>query len=652
VKIMSVQFGRWNFDGKPVEHGYLDKVRSAIAPCGPDGGDEYSGSGFRILYRAFHTMKESRREIQPQVLPRGSVLTFDGRLDNREDLARKFAHTLEHGLTDLGIVAAAYEMRGTESFSMLVGDWALAIWEPSDHSLILAKDPIGVRSLYYSVTEDHVTWSTLLEPLVELAETKLSLEEEYLAGWLSFFPATLLTPYAGIFSVPPSSFVRIRPGTKTIAKYWEFEPQKIRCASDKEYEEQFRAVFRESVRRRLRSDSPVLAELSGGVDSSSIVCMADTIFASGPTGAPGLETVSYYDDSEPAWDERRYFTLVEQQRGRIGCHIDLASLDACEFGTRSSQFQAAPGSGGRMAQITQKLRAWMNSHGNRIILSGIGGDEFTGGVPTPVPELADLLTRAQFGRLAHQLKAWALVKRSPWFHLLWEALSTFAPPGLASVPESRKPAAWLKQRFTRRHAAALSGYQQRSRFFGPRPSFQENLTTLDAMRRQISCAASSTELFCERRYPYLDRDFLEFIFATPRDQLARPGERRSLMRRALRGIVPDGLLDRKRKAFVARSPRVTISTQWQSLVAMNREMVSASLGMIDAHAFSEDLEKARCGRQVAIVPLLRTLEVESWLRHVQDLGILAERAQASPRRSIVNRAKHARQISSQPFDLS
>jgi asparagine synthase (glutamine-hydrolysing) len=649
---MSVQFGRWNFDGKPVDQGYLERVRSAIAPYGPDGGDEYSGSGISILYRAFHTTTESRRVTQPQILSGGSVLTFDGRLDNRDELLRNFAQTLKSDVADLGIVATAYESRRTDSLSLLVGDWALAIWEPGDRSLLLAKDPIGVRPLYYSVTQDHVTWCTLLEPLVELAEMKVSLEEEYLAGWLSFFPATHLTPYTGIFSVPPSSFVRIQGARSTTTKYWEFKPHKIRCASDKEYEEQFRAVFRESVRRRLRSDSPVLAELSGGVDSSSIVCMADTILASGPAGLPALETVSYYDDTEPAWDERPYFTLVEQQRGQAGCHIDLASLEPCEFGTRSSHFQAAPGSGGRMVQIAKKLRAWMNSHGNRIILSGIGGDEFTGGVPTPAPELADLLTRAQFGSLAHQLKAWALVKRSPWFHLLWEALSAFAPPGLAGVPESRKPAAWLERRFARRYAVALWGYQRRSRFFGPLPSFQENLATLDALRRQISCAASSAELYCERRYPYLDRDFLEFIFSTPRDQLVRPGERRSLMRRALKGIVPDALLDRKRKAFVARSPRVTISTQWQSLMAMNREMISACSGMIDAHAFSEALEKARCGKHVAIIPLLRTLEVESWLRHVQGLRILAKQAQASPKRSIVNRANHARQISPDPFDLS
>jgi asparagine synthase (glutamine-hydrolysing) len=643
---MSVQFGQWSFDGRPVENGYLAKVKSALAPYGPDGGGEYSGSGVHTLYRAFHTTKESRREIQPYVLPDDSAMTFDGRLDNREELLRQFAQTGEDNVTDLAMVAAAYQSRGTNSFSMLKGDWALAIWEPSDRSIVLAKDPIGVRPLYYSLSNDRVTWCTLLEPLVEFAETEFRLEEEYVAGWLSFFPAAHLTPYAGIFAVPPSSFVRIRAGRVTTTRYWEFQPEKIRHASDQEYEEQFRVVFRESVRRRLRSDSAVLAELSGGMDSSSIVCMADTILASGSPGAPLLETVSYYDDSEPAWDERPYFTLVEQQRGRVGCHIDARSLGAYEFGVECNHFRAIPGSDRRMAQITKELRAHMHSHGNRIILSGIGGDEFTGGVPTPVPELADLLVRAKFRSLAHQLKVWAIAKRSPWFHLLGEALGQFAPATFARIPEHTRPAPWIEPRFIRRHEEALCGYPCRWRFFGPLPSFQENLSTLGGMRRQLSCAASTSELLCERRYPYLDRDFLEFIFAIPREQLTRPGERRSLMRRALRGIVPEALLNRRRKAFVARSPRVTIANQWASLVAMSREMVSASLGLVDSRAFSLALERARCGKHVAIIPLLRTLELESWLRSLRARGVLGDEPRhVSPGPSIITAPTHTRQVS-------
>ena len=650
---MSVQFGRWNFDGRPVDPAYLDNVEAAIASHGPDGGDEYSENGVSILYRAFHTTTESRHEVQPQILPSGSVLTFDGRLDNRGELVRKLAEAINDNVTDLGIVAAAYERYGTDSVSMLVGDWALAIWNPSDRSLVLARDPIGVRALYYSVTEDQVTWSTLLEPLVELAETKFPLEEEYLAGWLSFFPEAHLTPYAGIHSVPPASSVRIQPGRIATTKYWEFEPGNIRHASDNEHEEQFRAVFRQAVRRRLRSDSPVLAELSGGMDSSSIVCMADTILARGPTDSPALQTVSYYDDSEPAWDERPYFTLVEEQRGRVGCHIDLHSMAAYEFGTGSHRFQATPGPEGRMAPIAQRLRTHMSTRGNRIILSGIGGDEFTGGVPTPLPELADLILQAQIGRLAHQLKAWALAKRCPWFHLLWETLGSFAPPAIASVPKHRRPAPWLTRRFVKRHADTLSGRKQRVKLFGPLPSFQANLSTLDAIRRQIGCAASSPEMPCERRYPYLDRDFLEFLFSVPREQLTRPGMRRSLMRRALVGIVPDAVLNRRRKAFVARSPRITILNEWQSLVAMSREMASAALGIVDSRAFSQAMEEARCGNEVPIIPLLRTLEMESWLRDVRARGILDGRATpASPKRSIIARPKQGHPISSERFDLS
>jgi asparagine synthase (glutamine-hydrolysing) len=617
---MSVQFGSWNFDGSPVDHGYVEKVRLAIGPRGADGGSEFLGGGVQMLYRAFRTTPEAGREVQPQILPAGAVLTFDGRLDNRSDLARTIACALEPGAADSAIVAAAYGSRGIESFAMFEGDWALAIWDPRDRSLVMAKDPIGIRPLYYSLTKRGITWSTLLEPLIELAGQAFALEQEYLAGWLSFFPAAHLTPYAGILSVPPSSFVRIRAGGSTTAKYWEFEPREsIRYASDNEYEEHFRMVFRESVRRRLRSNSPVLAELSGGMDSSAVVCMADTILLNRPPGLGPLETVSYYDDSEPAWNERPYFSLVERQRGRVGCHIDLGSIRACGFGTPNGCFQAAPGSDGRTGEIAKALEAHMRSRGNRIILSGIGGDEFTGGVPTPVSELADLLTRGRFLGLAHQLKAWALAKRSPWFHLFGETVRQFAPPFLAGIPKTRKPPPWLEGRFVKRHAQALSGYPRRLRICGPPPSYQANLETLEAMRREIGCAASQSGRPCERRYPYLDRDFLEFVFAIPREQLVRPGERRSLMRRALRGIVPDALLDRKRKAFVARSPRVSILEQWRSVMAMSHEMVSVSLGIVNARRFSEALEEARSGRHMAIVPLLRTLEMESWLRQAHAI---------------------------------
>ncbi len=294
---MSVQFGRWNFEGQPPASDYIEKVSATIAPYGPDSNDSYSKGGVKILYRAFHTTNESQREAQPHISPSGAVITWDGRLDNRAELISELRGFLTPGSTDIEIVAAAHEKWGTNCLAKLIGDWALSIWNPTHRSLILAKDPIGTHHLYYSIDTDQITWCTILDPLVRFAGKTFALNEEYIAGWFSMFPAAHLTPYVDIHSVPPSSSVLLRPGkhgTKhIITKYWDFDPGKRICyRTDAEYEEHFRTVFAAAVQRRLRSDSPILAELSGGMDSSSIVCMADTVIARGAAEAPRLDTIS------------------------------------------------------------------------------------------------------------------------------------------------------------------------------------------------------------------------------------------------------------------------------------------------------------------------------------------------------------------------
>ncbi len=621
---MSVQFGRWNFNGKPVDRDYLEKVKPVIATYGPDDGGSFAKTNVSILYRAFHTTQESRREVQPYVMASGAVLTWDGRLDNRTELIRRLGDVVTNRSTDVAIVAAAYEYWGSDCFAMLIGDWALSIWDANSRALILAKDPIGTRHLYYSIDKDQVTWSTILDPLVLFAGRSFSLNEEYIAGCFSFFPAAHLTPYVGIHSVPPSSSVAIRAGKHTISKYWDFDPAKrIRYRTDAEYEEHFRAVFAEAVRRRLRSDSPILAELSGGMDSSSIVCMADTIIARGSAETPRLDTVSYYDDSEPNWNERPYFTKVEEIRGRTGCHIDLGSQERAMFELNNGRFASTPGSrGGQPSDAEKQFKDYVTSQGSRAVLSGIGGDEVTGGVPTPTPELEDLLARGQLKALAHQLKVWALNKRKPWFHLFFEAARGFCPPALVRVQEHKRPAPWLNLDFVERNRAAFQGYDQRLKLFGPLPSFQENLRTLDALRRQLTCQVLSPVLPYEKRYPYLDQGLLEFMYAIPREQLLRPSQRRSLTRRALVGMVPDELLNRKRKAYVVRRAMTGISTEWSTLVGMNQEMVSTSMGIVDPKTFSEVLQKARCGLEIPTVTLMRTLGMELWLKDVRNREVL------------------------------
>jgi asparagine synthase (glutamine-hydrolysing) len=140
------------------------------------------------------------------------------------------------------------------------------------------------------------------------------------------------------------------------------------------------------------------------------------------------------------------------------------------------------------------------------------------------------------------------------------------------------------------------------------------MATLANLQRQVACDFLREDPLYETRYPFLDRDLLEFIYALPREQLLRPGQRRSLMRRAMAGIVPDKVLNRKRKAFVVRRPMAEVACQWEQLREPRNDMVSGSLGLIDTSLLAKNIELARAGREVPCVQILRTLEIERWLR--------------------------------------
>lgn len=634
---MSAQFGRWSFGGAPSTPDYLEKARELLAPYGPDGGGFYSGPGVDILYSAFHTTKESTPEQQPHQSPSGAILTWDGRLDNREELTSQLGGKVTLASTDVAVVAAAYEQWGTKSLAKLIGDWALSIWEPRVRALILAKDFVGTRHLYYARDNEQAVWSTTLDPLVLLAARRFSLDEQYLAGWLTFFPAPHLTPYVGIHAVAPSTFTYLSCQKETVVRYWNFDAHKqIRYPTDAEYEEHFRTAFGESVRRRLRSNAPVLAELSGGVDSSSIVCMADSIISARAAPIERLDTVSYYSESEPNWNERPYFRKVEERRGRTGRHIDVSSPAACEF--ENDRLAATPAHiAARPTEASRQFTAYLASRGSRIVLSGIGGDEVTGGIPSPTPELEDLLRQVRVKEIAHRLKTWALSKRRPWFGLLLEAVRRFVPSALEALPKHAVPPSWLRPDFVKRQRQALTGYPSRIKIFGPLPSFQENLLTLQALQRQLGTSVLPFDPPYEMRYPYLDRDLLEFLYAIPREQLVRPGQRRSLMRRAMAGIVPAELLNRRRKAFATRTPAAAIAAQFAKLIETSGVLVGDELGIVDARRFSKEPDRARYGHDVPVVNLMRMMQIEFWLRAL-DARKLVTRLVANSRSSSENAA--------------
>ena len=637
---MGLVCAHWTFEGSgsprnltwlPVA-GITDAALTATLFCDP--AVCLMGSGFAVAKLHGRSSRYENSETN-------SVLVWDGRLDNSPDLARELGLPSNAKSEDAEIVAAAYEKWANDAFRRMKGDWALTVWNAEERCLVLAKDPIGTHPLFYSLTPGGLAWSSSLAWLVQNSAASLALNLEYLAGWLAFFPSAALTPYSGIEAVPPSCFVRFEAGQAVIRKYWDFLPSEINQRGDEpEYEEQFRSGFANSVRRRLRSVKPVLAELSGGMDSSAIVCVADALLMREPDLTPRLDTISYYDDDEPDWNERPYFTLVEAQRGREGLHVPADSSQYMAALFEDQQFAAIPAEMGKTSGREETVTAFIRSQGYGSVLSGIGGDEFTGGVPTPIPELADLLAAGHARSLRKQLTQWALSQRRPWLHLLFETLRAFAPPYLGGTTVARRTPSWLTSQFQSRFRSVLQGYDCPLTVWGPLPSFQENLSAVEALRRQLAASNAGSEETADKRYPYLDCDLLQFLFTVPRRQLVEPGRRRSLMRRSLAGIVPDAILNRRRKAYVTRAPRTAIARHWQDIQSLTRDMVAESLGIVSSAAFRQSLEGFRSGKEMAIVPIQRMLSLECWLRNLARWGVQSHRYSA-PERGRANAALSA-----------
>ena len=651
---MSVQFGRWNFDGQASPPDYIEKVSTTLSPYGPDRDGLYADGGVTMLYRAFHTTKESHDETQPEVASSGAAITWDGRLDNRGELITELKAGLTINSTDVAIVAAGYEKWGEKCFPKLIGDWAVSIWNPLQRSLILAKDFVGTRHLYYSFDDNRITWCTILDPLVRFAGKKFAICEEYIAAWLSNqFPAAHITPYVGVQAVPPSCSVLLRQGrhgTKhTLTKYWDFDPgNSIRYRTDAEYQEHFRCVFATAVQRRLRSDRPVLAELSGGMDSSSVVCMADLVMgvgaqgstrrpltATSPVECPRLDTISWFADSyeelKPDASEFYWISKVEQKRGRPGFHIKSSELGPIEAGTlqrlvssfNSGGFACTPAPK-TLSRLYRRYAAHMASGGYKVTISGVGGDSATGKELTSVPGLQNLLARGRFVALARQLDTWASRTEEPLRSLLWEAIREFFPR--RSRPTELLDAPWFRSEFIHRNHAVLCLRPARVKFLGPLPGFQHNLHDLDAERRLAACWDTTPNLVREVRYPYLDRDFLSFMYAIPREQVVRAGQHRFLMKRALVGIVPEELLHRTQKAYVPPQPEIekekNRAAETLAFVEIGQYLVSSSLGIIDPDRFSEALQKVRRKEEASMRILKHTLRLEFWLRHLASHQIL------------------------------
>ena len=610
---MSILFGVRNPIGAGVSEQSLLALAQATARWAPDGTALRVVGQIGMGFQAFHTHARSRLESQPVVSDCGDVITFDGRLDNHQELRAQLELSATNP-SDSQIVLSAFERWGEECFSKLVGDWALAIWAERDRTLYLARDHAGTRSLYYAEHDHCVLWGTFLETLT--SQVGDPLDSEYIRSYLACQPSESLTPYRSIRAVRPAEFVRIRLDGITEQPHWQsLVSDTIRYQSDADYEHHFRDLFRQAVERRTGEGARILAHLSGGMDSSSIVCMSDSIRKEqGASPDDLLDTISYFDSSEPHWNEKPYVSIVEERRAKTGIHIPATTTDRT-LDLVPRQY-LLPGPDGSTQLREQSLMATIGDAGYRVILSGAGGDECFGGVATCLPELADLLAARKAGPLLRSALAWALAARQPLIKILADStLCAYRSYAGTDEDQPLPPVPWLQgaTKAPPRHPVGpeTSGLKR----YSYRPSAIQNAAMWEPLTESLPQTCRSLLLRFEYRYPCLDRDLVDFVFRIPREQLVRPGRRRSLMRRAMLGIVPVEVIERRRKAYIVRGPIQWFENHYEKIDLLFERSLLAEMQLIDSRKLRECVRGMVTDRDYRLLPYInRAIALDIWLQ--------------------------------------
>jgi len=620
---MSILFGICQAEGHPVEERELMELSLGTARFAQDGTFVRAHGRIGMGIQPYHTHLRSKLESQPISDAHGNMLTLDGRIDNYSELCEHLELPMD-GSADSVIVLAAFERWGEECFSRIVGDWAIALWSQVDRALYLARDHAGTRTLYFDLRRDSILWSTYLETHFAKGKSR-DLNPGFVSSFLASQPIGDLTPYQGISAVTPAHYLAFRDGRFLRKAHWQWVAKdKIGYRSSVEYQEHFLNLFRQSVSRRTGKGAPILAELSGGMDSSSIVCISDHMRREQGAGSSELlDTVSYYDESDPAWNEAPYFTCVERERQKSGIHLPLPLLSNDLL--PAPVLDLLPGAELAAWENEQRFQQKTRSDGYRVILSGIGGDELLGGVPTALPELADHFAQGHLRLFARRAVPWCLHLRRPLLHMTGATIQfLFEQYSKPSIPQRGLPP-WATDNMHRLIQKSADRSIDGSHSLGLAPSAICNGRTWWRTIETLPHLHPGNIQRLEYRYPYLDRDLVDFLLRVPREQLIQPGRRRSLMRSALRGITPTEILERRRKGARHRAVFVPLRSGAARIRSLLSHSRAVALGLIEPTDLEDVVSQAiHANDPIWIHAVTRLALFELWCQGASSVGTAQE----------------------------
>ena len=532
------------------------------------------------------------------------VLHFDGRLDNRADLLLRLS--LEGHTSNAAIARATYERWGTAGFVHLIGDWSLVIRDHVNRVTVLASDFAGVRPLYYHVQDGRVQWSNRLQTLVEESEIT-DLDEAYIAGFLTVGGCANRTPYKGIYSVPPGHAVCVSPKETRVIRFWSMPiGDTIRYKNEQRYEEELRALFREAVAVRLQTELPALAELSGGLDSSSVVCMANHLMRSGAVSATRLDAVSF------TWQNSLDEPFIREVESHCG-------IEARRISTRDvpllSKAEVSGPTPAAFKTLMTSVATTARQLGARTILTGQNGDLMLGNWFDDSLQVAASLRRFQLRRAFGEALEWSKILRLPVYRILWQAAQAALPPSLT-------PAAI--------YTAGDGSYAPKSvetSLTLPEPANQLSNDWLHAAperRKYFYSLSMALELrtlqppeplqHLDYTHPFSHRPLVEFLMTVPTDVLCRPGEPRRLMRSAFSDLWPGKLRERRSKGSF-NAPWQAATRPLARALLKAKSLHSVERGFVDGDSVRSRLERLCLGLDCNESQLRQIILLELWLRN-------------------------------------
>ena len=557
-----------HFDGKPVDRGIFEPVVSEMETAGAGVPAIFQGDGAALLqWRSLDGRENIRQDGRAPVLETGShVLIADARIHNRDELiaALEPLGPLDAPVDDPSLLLRAYLRWGKECPGRILGDWSFAVWNKRERSLFAARDHHGHSMVTYRWTPDCLVLASSLKSILAVPEIPRKVDLARIAGKLAWFPIDhTYTAFEGIRRLPAAHWMRADSRDAVIHRYWKMEDApEVHFRSDDDYVDRFREIFSDAVRARIADSHRPGATLSGGLDSGSIVAVASRILAEKGNSLHAFTSVPARDTAGacPAThfgDEGPYAGATAAHLGNVHHHrVDCGETGPLQGVRRFLEMVPEPVMNAGNAFWLCEVLAKAKEQGVSTLLMGAGGNAtISWHAPGYLYSLARQGRWADFRREARCRER--LDGRLPGRTLL--------PALFRSLMHSRVPSFSGSERINLASHLRLSplrlSFAERFVRMDQRPEglFDREFLFLSSRHQRTIVMGSDRsiagggwrELSLRSGFdsadPTTDKRVIEFCLGIPDGQYVRNGQPRFLIRRAMRGILPDKVLMNRRR---------------------------------------------------------------------------------------------------------